>query len=105
MTKKLPASAKKSTAHYWIGWNGGTSDANSLALFAGTFNGRVLYPTGYTSDNNTPDPKKLNPCEYDFAQLHKCITDEVKLWNTKVFGLCHEWTSHLWTKCQAASKT
>ena len=103
-TKKLPPGTKNANVHYWLAWNGGTTDANSIALWTGVYSGIVLRDAGYTNPDNEPDNKKLKSCEYDFAKLHQCISDEVAAWFGKDFGLCYAWTSHLLSKCTAAAK-
>jgi hypothetical protein len=103
-TQNLPPTARRANVHYWPTWNGGITDANLIALFTGSYSGVVLIgPAVYTHPNNTPDKKKLKPCEYDFEELHQCISDEVNDKVGDVFGVCDDWTSYLWSTCKAAA--
>jgi hypothetical protein len=84
--------------HYWLEWNGGTTDANALGDRV------VSRPALYTPTQHTKTNQKLDECEYDFDKLHQCISEEVEKYLRQRFGLCYAWTDHLWNTCKSKSK-
>ncbi|MBI2441626.1 MAG: RHS repeat-associated core domain-containing protein [Lentisphaerae bacterium] len=99
----IPIPDAPAQIHYWLSWSGYGSDGSADSNAPNNV-GKVSSPAAYQIDDYPTEDVKLSPCEYDFTEFHKCLSDTAQAQDGQSGPQCYTFVSQLLRTCMDASK-